>query len=352
MDFVVEQGAQEPALHESGLLSILISLDGKLILSYNNRQIYALINLFCMFKFTEPTILCFMEVTMAFRNLSNDELTPFGKRFRSLIDAKSKQDGSSVDSARKIAEQLYDQGLVTVNSRETDDNSEEGIRARAIHSIERKILRHFSLENPADLQGEYIVAYCKFFHCSSDYLLGFTDVMSDDYSIRRICEETGISEGASRTFIDMKADLDSEYEYVRQVTRLTLDFLSFLVSNSETLRGPLVERYNLISRQKEFDKDPYHDDVLAAIEHVRNESPKIFDDHAPVMHMEAATAVQTYFENKGEPRERLEYLMGTFHNYYGSLFTYYKQRHSNFIFSDIFTDLVKDFFDRCLPPSD
>ena len=46
------------------------------------------------------------------------------------------------------------------------------------------------------VQGEYIVAYCKYFHCSADYLFGYTDIQSDNPDIRNACKVTGLSEQA------------------------------------------------------------------------------------------------------------------------------------------------------------
>ena len=46
----------------------------------------------------------------------------------------------------------------------------------------------------SDLNGEYVLAYSRFFGCSSDYILGLTDIRTPNVEIRRICELLGFSE--------------------------------------------------------------------------------------------------------------------------------------------------------------
>jgi hypothetical protein len=76
-------------------------------------------------------------------------------------------------------------------------------------SIEKTIQRHLGFENPdkeslpETLHAPHIKAYCDFFNCSADYLLGKTDVRSSDIEIRQICDRLGLTEEAVNAIIKM-----------------------------------------------------------------------------------------------------------------------------------------------------
>ncbi len=79
-------------------------------------------------------------------------------------------------------------------------------------SIEKTIQRHLSFEStdkgslPDTLHAPHIKAYCDFFDCSTDYLLGKTDVKSSDIEIRRICDRLGLTEEAVNAIIKMTGE--------------------------------------------------------------------------------------------------------------------------------------------------
>lgn len=118
--------------------------------------------------------------------LKNDEhISEFGKKIISLMTEKE------CDSPKVLATKLYDAKLVTVKSQGTDIYKR---RDNAIGSIEKKIRVHIHSDGAGCLQGEFVLAYCKFFECSADYLFGFTDIKSPDIDVQKICEKTGLSE--------------------------------------------------------------------------------------------------------------------------------------------------------------
>lgn len=118
--------------------------------------------------------------------LKNDEyISEFGKKIISLMTEKG------CDSPKILATKLYDAGLVTVKSQGKDKYKR---RDNAIGSIEKKIRVHIHSDGAYCLQGEFVLAYCKFFECSADYLFGFTDIKSPDIDVQNICEKTGLSE--------------------------------------------------------------------------------------------------------------------------------------------------------------
>lgn len=131
--------------------------------------------------------------------LKNDEnISAFGQRILNLMVEKG------CDTTPALAEQLLDKGLVKVNSREGDDPFKK--RNNAIGSIERKIRVHIHSDDASCLQGEFVIAYCKFFECSADYLFGFTEVRTPDINVREICDKTGLSEAAVLNLVNKGYD--------------------------------------------------------------------------------------------------------------------------------------------------
>lgn len=124
---------------------------------------------------------------MAIRTEDHNDLCKFGNRLWKLMESKK------YGTPRELAIALYDSGLVKVDSRHEYNTPEEN-RKNAIGSTEKKIIKHIRASNADAVQGEFILAYCKHFNCSSDYLLGLTEIVTNNLDIRRICELTGLSE--------------------------------------------------------------------------------------------------------------------------------------------------------------
>lgn len=136
--------------------------------------------------------------------LKNDEcISEFGKRIISLMTEKE------CDSPKMLATKLYDVGLVTVKSQGKDIYKR---RDNAIGSIEKKIRVHIHSDGAGCLQGEFVLAYCKFFECSADYLFGFTDIKSPDIDVREICDRTGLSE---KSVLNLTEQVDKEAKEYR-----------------------------------------------------------------------------------------------------------------------------------------
>jgi len=139
---------------------------------------------------------------MALKN--RDDISDFGKRLYGLIadmDSRIEDDSEKIKSPKGLAKKLYDQGLVHVQTKE-NFNSEYTNYSNAINSIEKKIVRHINTGVIKDQQGEFVIAYSKFFNCSSDYILGLSDVKSPDATVRGICDAIGFSEAVVQKLIE------------------------------------------------------------------------------------------------------------------------------------------------------
>lgn len=124
----------------------------------------------------------------------HNDMSLFKNRLWSLM-------GEKYDSPKQLAKDLYDAGLVEVRQRE-NFNDERVDKNNAYGSIEKKIRKHCNSDNAREVQGEFILAYSKFFGCSADYLLGFTDIRTNNMDIRQICEKTKFSEVAVKRIVD------------------------------------------------------------------------------------------------------------------------------------------------------
>jgi hypothetical protein len=122
------------------------------------------------------------------KSIKRDTLSPFGKRLADLMGA---------DTAKTLAKKLLDEGLVKVKYRGGDDlDALQNKEKNAIGAVEKKINKHLHAPDPNQLQGEYVLAYCKHFNVSADYIFLRTDIKTPDVELRRICEITGLSEAA------------------------------------------------------------------------------------------------------------------------------------------------------------
>lgn len=121
---------------------------------------------------------------MAHRTDDHSDLTLFKNRLWKLMEEKD------IDTTKKLAKMLYDQKLVTVKQKYSYDEPSK-IYGNAIGAIDKKIQKHLNADTAKELQGEFVIAYCTFFGCSSDYLFGFIDCKTHDDQF--IHDETGLS---------------------------------------------------------------------------------------------------------------------------------------------------------------
>jgi len=136
---------------------------------------------------------------MAFKSINHDDEKNFCNRLWKLMERKK------LSTARELAQALFVEGIIPVNSTSKDEVS-------IIGSMTRRIQEHLNLEDTDKLQGRYVKAYCNYFGCSADYLFGLSPIESGNPDIIRFCETTGLSEKAVKRLIedfpeDIKRDL-------------------------------------------------------------------------------------------------------------------------------------------------
>ena len=135
--------------------------------------------------------------------LKNDEtISNFGHRLCALMEEKE------ISSPKELAKKLYMRKLVHVKTR-NNYNSPERDRDNAILSIEKKIVRHIKTGVISDQNGEFVLAYSSFFGCSTDYILGLTDIRTPNYETRYICELLGLNENVVTELIRCNQEKDN-----------------------------------------------------------------------------------------------------------------------------------------------
>ena len=143
---------------------------------------------------------------MAFKSMNHDDEKVFYNRLWKLMEEHK------LSTARELAQALFAEGIVPVDSTSDDESSILG-------SMTRRIQEHLNLENADKLQGRYVKAYCKFFGCSADYLFGLSSIRSGNPNVIKFCEATGLSEKSVKRLIedipeDIKEDLVGFWSHV------------------------------------------------------------------------------------------------------------------------------------------
>jgi hypothetical protein len=140
---------------------------------------------------------------MAHRTEDHSDMRLFKNRLWYLMEKKK------FETAKDLATALCDNNLINVSRKKETEHtgtySDEEIRKLNISAIERKVKSHMNLEDIAiskDLTPDYIFAYCKLFHCSSDFLFGVLDFPT--YDEKFISNYTGLTVGAIETLSDFK----------------------------------------------------------------------------------------------------------------------------------------------------
>lgn len=86
---------------------------------------------------------------MAFKSINHDDEKIFYNRLWKLMEERN------LSTARELAQALYAEEIVPVDSASEDEIS-------IIGSITRRIQEHLNLEGTDKLQGRYVKAYCDF----------------------------------------------------------------------------------------------------------------------------------------------------------------------------------------------
>ena len=89
---------------------------------------------------------------MAFKSIKHDDEKIFYNRLWKLMEERN------LSTARELAQALYAEEIVPVDSASEDEIS-------IIGSMTRRIQEHLNLEGTDKLQGRYVKAHCDFFGC-------------------------------------------------------------------------------------------------------------------------------------------------------------------------------------------
>lgn len=161
---------------------------------------------------------------MAKRTENHTDLSVFGNRLINLMEEK----GEAYNSGRKLAYALYD-GEYFPDMDYHTAKGESDLRQKDIWKIEKQINKHMNSKDGSKINGKYLTIYSKFFNCSTDYLLGITDIKTVNLEIRQMCELTGLSEKAIGNFIAV-----SDVDFSDLSLEIVNEFWNFILESNLT----------------------------------------------------------------------------------------------------------------------
>lgn len=146
---------------------------------------------------------------MAFKKLKLEEFPRFGKK---LIGLAREND---IETPAEIAQSLYRRCYELVKPGERKNKYGKSVKSEEndIKSIIKIVQVHLNEENAYNVQSKYMYAYSQLFECSIDYLYGITEVRSQHFDIRQICEKTGLSEKAVTHLIESHDDEPESFSF-------------------------------------------------------------------------------------------------------------------------------------------
>lgn len=173
---------------------------------------------------------------MGFKTENHEDMTLFKNRLWKLMEKKG------IDSAAGLARELSKKNLVKVNFRETEEIfTDKDIAQKKIWAIERKVKIHLNSETAECLKGDFVLAYCKFFECSADYLFGKIECSTHE---KQICHNlTGLSEDAIEI---LEEDKNSYFPYALTAINFLLQKDDYIDDKRELFH--LILQYILLSQ--------------------------------------------------------------------------------------------------------
>lgn len=126
------------------------------------------------------------------------------ERLLSLIDNHSPQIKTPLELARLLYDECFEllkecERKFVYNSRFTYNSPENNSYRQAVDTIYKRVKVDLRNTDCKGTSGKYMLAYCKFFHCSADYLFGLIEMPT--HVDTDIHAETGLSADAIKQLI-------------------------------------------------------------------------------------------------------------------------------------------------------
>lgn len=124
----------------------------------------------------------------------------FGKRLLYLIET------SGIDINKRgfttiLSSKLFKEKIIEYTN-QTNDEIEQ---AKQRDHVRKRIDMHLKLESADKVSGIWLHRYCDYFKCSSDFLFGYIELPTHNYT--DIQKETGLSEEALKRIVTPKGNL-------------------------------------------------------------------------------------------------------------------------------------------------
>ena len=192
---------------------------------------------------------------------------------------------------------------------------------------------------------EQLLDLCVVYNCTPEYLLCEYDCKSKQ--VTDVSLETGLyPENVTRLQNLFYPVL--EHKLTSGANDLFLAFLNHFIANSDLINELIFNRQMLESAMRDFEEDPYHDQILDGYNHVclGNLAVDIFKDGAfpsNMLAMQFTEPLLAYYESLNYDKEMITEIMSRFGEHF-MIMSSAKIKQSDFSLSDTFADIVKSFF--------
>lgn len=150
-------------------------------------------------------------------------------------EKKSKEPKSKLEFARLLYDNFWKllgfEEKRNINKRYNYTSPENKDYRNDIDIVYKELCSDLKSENCNTSKANYIMAYCKYFGCSADYLLGFIDLPT--HADTDIYKETGLEKDAINTLSILK-EFNKDYDQYRKPVEL--EALNFIMKDSEKFR--------------------------------------------------------------------------------------------------------------------
>lgn len=169
--------------------------------------------------------------------MTNGLLNPynFGKRLLYLIET------SGIDINKRgftaiLSSKLFKDKIIEY----TNQTNDEMEKAKQRDNVRKRIDEHLKLESADNVSGIWLHRYCDYFKCSSDFLFGYIELPTHNYT--DIQKETGLS-------IDSIKNLESSTKFDQGKIRISI--IDYLIQN-EYFSKDLMDLINIYYEKYDY----------------------------------------------------------------------------------------------------
>ena len=162
----------------------------------------------------------------------------FGERLMLLMenDENGPIDTSKRGAAIELSRRMYNKKILEYSSDDYDIQGKNRDNARKL------IFEHMKLDSAENISGKWLKAYCDYFKCSADYLLGYIPLPTQKET--DIQKETGLSKSAIKILIEWNKTAhlpETKYSWARNARKAISDLIEQDIWLYRDVLNPIAE---------------------------------------------------------------------------------------------------------------